>query len=98
MRYNFNMENIVRNVRDIDASDRDALEHVVGQALRDNQQIIIQVMALNDEPPTTPGESAGGGTDGLPDWCNVYEGLSDEEIAEVEKAILDRGNWTRPLS
>ncbi|GAH02117.1 unnamed protein product, partial [marine sediment metagenome] len=28
--------------------------------------------------------------------CNVYDGLSDEEIAEVEESILDRSNWTRP--
>jgi hypothetical protein len=31
----------------------------------------------------------------LPDWCNVYEGLSDEEISEVESVVLDRSGWTR---
>ena len=32
----------------------------------------------------------------LPDWCNVYKGLSDEEIAELERAILTRADLTRP--
>jgi hypothetical protein len=32
----------------------------------------------------------------LPDWCNVYEGLSDEEVAEVEAIALDRSHFTRP--
>jgi len=25
--------------------------------------------------------------------ASVYEGLSEEEIAEIEKIILDRSNW-----
>ncbi len=32
----------------------------------------------------------------LPDWCNVYAGLSDEEIAEIEKIVLRRADLTRP--
>ena len=31
----------------------------------------------------------------LPDWCDVYEGLSDEEIADIETVILDRNGWSR---
>ena len=33
----------------------------------------------------------------LPDWCNVYEGLSDEEIAEIERIALTRADLTRPI-
>lgn len=91
------MEDVVRNVRDISVEDRRSLEHVVGSQLQDNQQIIIQVMTLNNEPAATPSESTGAAAAGLPDWCNVYEGLSDEQIAEVETDILHRSNWTRPL-
>jgi hypothetical protein len=25
---------------------------------------------------------------GLPDWCNVYEGLTADEIDEIEKSIV----------
>lgn len=31
----------------------------------------------------------------LPEWCNVYAGLSDEEIAELEETILTRADLTR---
>ncbi len=81
------MENIVRDVRDIDNTDRRALEHVVGKSLRDNQRLVIQIVSLDlaeAEPvvaqPTASGE--------LPEWCNVYEGLSETEIAELEKSIV----------
>lgn len=42
------MKSIVRNVRDIDASDREALEHVVGEPLGANQQLVISVLSLVD--------------------------------------------------
>lgn len=32
----------------------------------------------------------------LPDWCNVYEGLSDEEIADLQRIILQRADLSRP--
>jgi hypothetical protein len=32
--------------------------------------------------------------DELPPWCNVYDGLTDDEIADVESAILERPNLT----
>lgn len=32
---------------------------------------------------------------GLPEWCNVYEGLSEEEIAEMEQVVLTRADMTR---
>ena len=46
------MESIIRNVRDIDSADREALEHVVGSALRENQQLIIQVVSIDLSDPT----------------------------------------------
>jgi len=80
------MEEIIRNVRDIDAADREALEHVVGRELRENQRVIINVVNLDVEAP--PPQQPGPGTAGLPDWCNVYEGLTDEEIDEIEQSIV----------
>jgi hypothetical protein len=77
------MESIIRNVRDIDTADRQALEHVVGSVLRENQQLIIQVVSvdLSDSQPQASGN-------GLPEWCNVYEGLTDAEVDEIEKSIV----------
>ncbi len=89
------MENIVRDVRDIDNTDRRALEHVVGKALRDNQRLVIQIVSL-DLQETPPADPSPVGAGKLPAWCNVYEGLTDAEIDELEKTVLRRADLTRP--
>jgi hypothetical protein len=81
------MESIVLNVRDIDNSDRRAIEHAVGQSLGDNQRLVIQIVSAGQNE-TTPKVAQPAADDQLPDWCNVYEGLSDQEIAELEKSIV----------
>lgn len=59
----------------------------MGHELPENQQILIQVGNL---------PSSHGAASGLPEWCNVFAGLSDEEIAEIEKAALQRTEFSRP--
>lgn len=89
------MESVVRNVRDIEAGDRRALEHVVGQRLRNNQRLIIQLAEIDVSADNAPAEFApppSSQAGSLPDWCKVYDGLSEEEIAEVERIAL------RPIS
>jgi hypothetical protein len=93
LEYNCRMETVVRNVRDLHGTERSAAEQLVGHTLRENQKLIIQVANIDvavDRPSsdTRPGE--------LPAWCNVYEGLSDKEIADLEKTILTRADLTRP--
>jgi hypothetical protein len=83
------METIVRNVRDLDQTDRSALERVVGRQLGESQQLVIQVVSAAVEPPAPP--MAGGQ---LPDWCDVYEGLSDAQIDDLDGAIV-RDHSTR---
>jgi hypothetical protein len=90
------MSAIIRNVRDIDSSDRRVLEHVVGQPLKENQQLIIQVATLDKEAAARRKQSAAAPGNGLPPWCNVYDGLSDEEVDELERVILQRADLTRP--
>ena len=87
------MEPIVCNVRDLDQADRSALERVVGHELRASQRLVIQVMPLPVEE--TPKEPLGPG--GLPDWCNIYQGLSDPEIDELDRAIT-RAQSSREFS
>ena len=91
------MEKVIRNVSDIDRADRQALEHVLGQSLRENQQVVIGIVNLDitKESATQPPPRRPSG-DGLPDWCNVYEGLTDEEISDLEKLILARADLRRP--
>jgi hypothetical protein len=86
------METVIRNVGDIDA--RQALEHVVGHRLRENQQLVIGIVTPQVAPKDAPG--GGNGAPTLPDWCNVYSGLSDDRIADLEKYILPRADFSRP--
>jgi hypothetical protein len=41
------MESVLRNVKDMAGDERRSLEHVVGAHLRDNQQVLIQVLDLD---------------------------------------------------
>ena len=86
------METIVRQVRDLHDDERSALEQLVGHALRENQQLVIQILSVS----LTPQEPAPVATKSkLPDWCNVFEGLSDSQIAGVEAVALQRADLTR---
>ncbi len=53
--------------------------------LPEHQRVKVTI----DEMPESP-------EDALKAWQRVYEGLSDEEIAELEAIILDRSNFMRP--
>lgn len=90
------MENIIRDVRDIDGDDRRAIEHVVGKELRENQRLVIQIVSIDLSEPEKDASQPHRATGKLPDWCNVYAGLSDAEIEEVEQIALTRADLTRP--
>ena len=77
------METVVHNICDLTNAERSAAEQLVGHALRDHQQLIIQVVVGNGvtDQPTQVREV-------LPDWCNVYEGLTDAQIADIEQSIV----------
>jgi hypothetical protein len=86
------------NVKDIDPADRRAFEHVLNQPLDVGQQLYIRVvtpesgLSESDEPV-----AASQGIPTLPEWCSVYAGLSDSEIAEIEQIALQRANLTREI-
>lgn len=92
----FSMESIIRNVREIDHGERQALEHVLGRELAENQQVIIQIVTLGNRPLGETRERGHGHTATLPPWCDVYAGFSDAEIADVETAVRERSDITRP--
>ena len=77
------MVTVVHNICDLSENERSAAEQLVGHELRDDHQLIIQVVGGNgtaDQAPQLGGK--------LPDWCNVYQGLTDSEIAEIEQSIV----------
>ena len=53
--------------------------------LEEHQRVLLEIRI---EPRQT-------GSSALEAWHQVYEGLSDDEIAEVETIALDRGQFFR---
>lgn len=86
------MESIIRKVRDIEARERRVLEQVLGRQLSEDQQLIVQIA---DSAGQCEQQEVAAGKH-LPDWCNVYAGLTDEQVKEVEEIILQRMDLTRP--
>ena len=86
------MEKVTRNVAEIDTADRRALEHVIGTHLTERQQVIISVIEVAIPQTAAPREAQT-----LADWTHVYDGLSDEEIEDIDKIAKTRANLTRNL-
>jgi hypothetical protein len=79
------------DVRSLDATQRRALEDVIGVQLQANQRLIIGVteVDLSESPPTArPAQS-------LDDWTKVYDGLSSDQIQEIDRVAKIRANLTR---
>jgi len=62
------MDAVIHDVRDIDPVDREALEHVIGRSLREDQQVVINVVSvtrsspIQAEPPDSPAD------EDIPEW------------------------------
>jgi hypothetical protein len=105
------MESITRNVGELTQLERQVYETVLGQPLRSGQQVVVQLIETGADPreesnnadqalETSTGEApTNNNGDGarLPDWCNVYRGLSEEEVDAVEASILARDHTSRSV-
>lgn len=88
---------ITRNVYEIAPADRQALEHMLGLPLSDHQQVVLRIIGQPEShPQQNDSDQSVADDDTLPDWCNVFEGLSDAEIASIEEVMLTRADLTRP--
>ena len=86
------MESITRNVAEMGNGDRQTLERLLGQPLHESQQVVIQVVNQSAEEVDLHVASM---TDRLPTWRHVYEGLSDDQVADLEKIVLARVDLSR---
>jgi hypothetical protein len=98
------MDSISYSVTDLSADERHAFESVLGQPLRDDQRLIVQLLGTDaTQPNATPRPPQDqkitikreGDVGILPDWCAIFADLSDEEFAEIEAAILTRADLSR---
>lgn len=79
------------NVTSLDEVHRRAFEDVIGIQLGRNHRLMIKVADID----LTPAGARSGQT--ISDWTDVYEGLSDEEVEEIERAVNTRADLTRHL-
>lgn len=79
------------DVTDLDAAHRRALEDVIGTRLEQSQRLIISVAEV--EAATGVPRSA----QSVDDWKRVYENLSEEDVASIDRDIKTRANLTRDL-
>jgi len=110
MAYNTGMESISRNVGDLTATERQVYETVLGHQLHAGQRVIVQLIDV-DASNANEGDSAKAqstkssqengkqhhGSAQLPEWCDVYRGLTDKEVEEVEESILARSPASRNI-
>ena len=79
------------DVTSLDEEHRRALEDLVGTELRRNQRLVISVTEID----LTSSGTAVRRAQSISDWTRVYEGLSDEQIAEIDREAKTRADLTR---
>jgi hypothetical protein len=69
----------IKRVSDLDPQDLPLLERVFGHRLNAvaNAELILRVPETHEDASDQD----------LPDWCNVLEGLSDEDLAEFKASL-----------
>ena len=81
------------DVTTLDDQHRRALEDVIGTQLHRNQRLIISVTEVDVTAPEAPVRR----TQSISDWTSVYEGLTEQEIEDIDRAVKTRANLTRNL-
>ena len=79
------------DVSSLDAAHRQAIEDVLGLQLQTNQRLIIQVATLDSNEPLNE----------APDVMNLiahfYDGVTENEVEEIDSLLKTRANLTRAL-
>lgn len=89
------MESVIRDVSALDDAQRHTLEHVIGRQLQPNQRLTISVSEIDLSTAAEPGEKRR--PQSLDDWTKVYEGLNDQQVAEIDRIAKTRADLTRQL-
>lgn len=76
----------IKNLSEIAPQDLSALERLIGAPLDPVRHQAVAVRVLPVEPAGSHAPAPGE----LPEWCNVLEGFSDEDLAEFDSILADR--------
>lgn len=82
------MDSVVRNVCDLSSGERHVYESVLGQPLRDDQRVVVQII----DTPALPNASTTDGINAPLLPYAIWSGLSNAEIADLESVILQRSD------
>jgi hypothetical protein len=83
------MDSVTRNVADLSNDERYVFENALGQPLRNDQQIIVQLVS-SGAGKVAPTSSNGAGD--VVARYEIWSDLSDESIADLESVILQRSD------
>jgi hypothetical protein len=85
------MEKIIPKVEELSLADKRAIERILGIDLAGTEQITIRL----SKPDTSPLAIVESTDEQIPEAWKIYEGLSDEEVDILDRAIRQRANLTR---
>jgi hypothetical protein len=83
------MDSVVRNVSELSADEKHVFETVLGQPLHDDQNVVVQLVDVNAGNVAAP--EVNGAENNLESY-ELWADMSDEEIAELEAAVLQRSD------
>ena len=91
--YTFDMETI-KKLDEVDPHDRAVVERVFGRSLASAAKAVL-ILRTEEGSSTAPLEIS---QDDVPSWCNVLEGLSDEDLAQITVAFDAPVSFSEPGS
>lgn len=76
----------LKKLSEIDPKDLPTLERLIGVPLDPSRHeaVVVRVVPVVG----VPSDATVAGT--LPDWCNVLDGFSDEDLKEFDAILADR--------
>ncbi len=83
------MDSVFRNVTDLSPDERHVYEGVLGQVLRDDQGVLVQL--VNGDSGEAASQPANDADEALKPY-QIWAELEDTDIAELEAAILHRSD------
>jgi len=87
------MDTMIHKVRDLEGTERAALEHLLGQKLLEHEQLVIHVVRV-DASKRPMDQDIEISTD-APPWLGIFDGLNSAEVTRLERVLHTRADLSR---
>ncbi|MEX0978054.1 MAG: hypothetical protein WDZ48_04345 [Pirellulales bacterium] len=84
----------IKNLCEVDPLDLAVVERVFGQRIETTTGAVL-ILKSADVPPNDSGIEPSGE---LPRWCNVLEGMSDDDLAEFNSTLEQPVHLARSIA